>query len=105
MKWALQRDVFGKKLMQQPVIRFKFGQMIAEVPLWFFLTLTCCLLYCHHHSYFVALLLACSLCACSHLSRVLYQSRCRLPHSFVHTLIHTSFSYSLLSRRVGDQCG
>jgi len=31
MKWALQRDVFGKKLMQQPVIRFKFGQMIAEV--------------------------------------------------------------------------
>eukprot|EP00657_Telonema_sp_P-1_P003526 TRINITY_DN18418_c0_g2_i1.p1 TRINITY_DN18418_c0_g2~~TRINITY_DN18418_c0_g2_i1.p1 ORF type:complete len:166 (+),score=50.10 TRINITY_DN18418_c0_g2_i1:148-645(+) len=31
MKWALQRQVFGKKLMQQSVIRFKTGQMIAEV--------------------------------------------------------------------------
>lgn len=31
MKWGLQREVFGKKLLQQPVIRFKLGQMVAEV--------------------------------------------------------------------------
>ena len=31
MKWSMQRSVFGKPLIQQPVIRFKLGQMIAEV--------------------------------------------------------------------------
>jgi alkylation response protein AidB-like acyl-CoA dehydrogenase/predicted heme/steroid binding protein len=31
MKWAMQRKVFGKPLIQQPVIRFKLGQMIADV--------------------------------------------------------------------------
>jgi len=31
MKWAMQRQVFGKALIQQPVIRFKLGQMIADV--------------------------------------------------------------------------
>ena len=31
MKWAMQRSVFGKPLIQQPVIRFKLGQMIADV--------------------------------------------------------------------------
>ena len=30
-KWATQRKVFGKALSEQPVIRFKLGQMIAEV--------------------------------------------------------------------------
>ena len=27
----MQRSVFGKPLIQQPVIRFKLGQMIADV--------------------------------------------------------------------------
>lgn len=31
VKWAQQRNVFGKPLFTQPVIRFKIGQMIAEV--------------------------------------------------------------------------
>ena len=31
MKWAMQRQVFGKALIQQPVIRFKLGAMIAEI--------------------------------------------------------------------------
>ena len=31
MKWSTQRNVFGKPLIQQPVIRFKLGQMIADV--------------------------------------------------------------------------
>ena len=31
MKWSMQRNVFGKPLIQQPVIRFKLGQMIADV--------------------------------------------------------------------------
>ena len=31
LKWAMQRQVFGKALIQQPVIRFKLGQMIADV--------------------------------------------------------------------------
>mmetsp|Transcript_19679 Transcript_19679/g.47733 ORF Transcript_19679/g.47733 Transcript_19679/m.47733 type:complete len:511 (-) Transcript_19679:149-1681(-) len=30
-KWALQRKVFGKRLIDQPVIRFKLAQMAAEV--------------------------------------------------------------------------
>ncbi|KAJ3104263.1 hypothetical protein HK100_004086, partial [Physocladia obscura] len=30
-KWATQRKVFGKALIEQPVIRFKLGQMIAEL--------------------------------------------------------------------------
>lgn len=30
-KWASQREVFGKKLISQPLIRFKLAQMIAEV--------------------------------------------------------------------------
>ena len=30
-KWANQRKVFGKPLIAQPVIRFKLGNMIAEV--------------------------------------------------------------------------
>ncbi|KAJ3060261.1 hypothetical protein HDU99_005997 [Rhizoclosmatium hyalinum] len=30
-KWAMQRKVFGKPLIEQPVIRFKLGQMIAEL--------------------------------------------------------------------------
>ena len=30
-KWAMQRKVFGKRLIDQPVIRFKLGQMAAEV--------------------------------------------------------------------------
>ncbi|KAJ3073301.1 hypothetical protein HDU98_001851 [Podochytrium sp. JEL0797] len=30
-KWASQRKVFGKPLIEQPVIRFKLGQMIAEL--------------------------------------------------------------------------
>lgn len=31
MKWANQRMVFGKKLMDQPVIRQKLGKMISHV--------------------------------------------------------------------------
>lgn len=31
MKWALQRKVFGKALIQQPVIRFKLAEMVAAV--------------------------------------------------------------------------
>lgn len=31
MKWSMQRKVFGNPLIQQPVIRFKLGQMIADV--------------------------------------------------------------------------
>jgi alkylation response protein AidB-like acyl-CoA dehydrogenase len=31
MKWAMQRVVFGKPLVEQPVIRFKLGQMVADV--------------------------------------------------------------------------
>eukprot|EP00656_Telonema_subtile_P010888 TRINITY_DN15305_c0_g1_i2.p1 TRINITY_DN15305_c0_g1~~TRINITY_DN15305_c0_g1_i2.p1 ORF type:complete len:538 (-),score=167.99 TRINITY_DN15305_c0_g1_i2:143-1756(-) len=31
LKWGLQREVFGKKLIQQSVIRFKLGQMTAEI--------------------------------------------------------------------------
>ncbi|KAJ3073480.1 hypothetical protein HDU98_001408 [Podochytrium sp. JEL0797] len=30
-KWAVQRKVFGKPLVEQPVIRFKLAKMIAEV--------------------------------------------------------------------------
>ncbi|KAI8615492.1 acyl-CoA dehydrogenase/oxidase [Chytriomyces sp. MP71] len=30
-KWASQRKVFGKALIEQPVIRFKLGEMIAEL--------------------------------------------------------------------------
>ncbi|KAJ3027180.1 UNVERIFIED_CONTAM: hypothetical protein HDU68_004282 [Siphonaria sp. JEL0065] len=30
-KWATQRKVFGKPLIEQPVIRYKLGQMIAEL--------------------------------------------------------------------------
>ncbi|KAJ3416853.1 hypothetical protein HDV05_008438 [Chytridiales sp. JEL 0842] len=30
-KWACQRKVFGKPLIEQPVIRFKLGQMISDV--------------------------------------------------------------------------
>ncbi|KAJ3330348.1 hypothetical protein HDU76_005894 [Blyttiomyces sp. JEL0837] len=30
-KWANQRKVFGKPLIEQPVIRFKLGQMISDV--------------------------------------------------------------------------
>ncbi|KAI9357985.1 acyl-CoA dehydrogenase/oxidase [Zopfochytrium polystomum] len=30
-KWACQRKVFGKPLVEQPVIRFKLGQMISDV--------------------------------------------------------------------------
>ncbi|KAI9336340.1 acyl-CoA dehydrogenase/oxidase [Obelidium mucronatum] len=30
-KWATQRKVFGKALIEQPVIRYKLGQMIAEL--------------------------------------------------------------------------
>ncbi|KAJ9470429.1 Acyl-CoA dehydrogenase [Diplonema papillatum] len=30
-KWATQRVVFGKKLIDQPVIRFKFASMIAQL--------------------------------------------------------------------------
>lgn len=30
-KWAVQRDVFGKKLIEQPVIRMKLAAMAAEV--------------------------------------------------------------------------
>ncbi|KAJ3382447.1 hypothetical protein HDU84_004266 [Entophlyctis sp. JEL0112] len=30
-KWANQRKVFGKRLIDQPVIRYKLGQMIAEL--------------------------------------------------------------------------
>jgi len=30
-KWALQRKIFGKRLIDQPVIRFKLAQMVAEV--------------------------------------------------------------------------
>ncbi|KAJ1566414.1 hypothetical protein HK405_009904 [Cladochytrium tenue] len=30
-KWASQRKVFGKPLIEQPVVRFKLGQMISEV--------------------------------------------------------------------------
>jgi alkylation response protein AidB-like acyl-CoA dehydrogenase len=28
-KWASQRKVFGKALIEQPVIRFKLGQMVS----------------------------------------------------------------------------
>lgn len=31
MKWALSRKVFGKALIQQPVIRFKLAEMVAAV--------------------------------------------------------------------------
>eukprot|EP00928_Gymnodinium_smaydae_P098924 TRINITY_DN930_c2_g1_i1.p1 TRINITY_DN930_c2_g1~~TRINITY_DN930_c2_g1_i1.p1 ORF type:complete len:523 (+),score=77.20 TRINITY_DN930_c2_g1_i1:71-1639(+) len=31
MRWALTRKVFGKTLIQQPVIRFKIGEMVAAV--------------------------------------------------------------------------
>lgn len=31
MKWALTRKVFGKALMQQPVIRYKMAEMVAAV--------------------------------------------------------------------------
>jgi alkylation response protein AidB-like acyl-CoA dehydrogenase len=31
LKWALSRKVFGKKLIQQPVIRYKMAEMIAAV--------------------------------------------------------------------------
>ncbi|KAJ3040336.1 hypothetical protein HDV00_010992 [Rhizophlyctis rosea] len=31
VKWANQRMVFGKKLIEQPVIRFKLGSMIAQI--------------------------------------------------------------------------
>jgi alkylation response protein AidB-like acyl-CoA dehydrogenase len=31
MKWALSRKVFGKALMQQPVIRYKIAEMVAAV--------------------------------------------------------------------------
>merc|ERR1719433_1086587 len=31
MKWALQRKVFGKALIQQPVIRYKLAEMAASV--------------------------------------------------------------------------
>jgi len=31
MKWALQRKVFGKPLIQQPVIRYKLAEMVANV--------------------------------------------------------------------------
>mmetsp|Transcript_32042 Transcript_32042/g.92013 ORF Transcript_32042/g.92013 Transcript_32042/m.92013 type:complete len:527 (-) Transcript_32042:108-1688(-) len=31
MKWALLRKVFGKPLMQQPVIRYKMAEMVAAV--------------------------------------------------------------------------
>jgi alkylation response protein AidB-like acyl-CoA dehydrogenase len=31
MKWSNQRQVFGKKLMEQPVIRQKLAKMIAHV--------------------------------------------------------------------------
>ncbi|TPX69860.1 hypothetical protein CcCBS67573_g06737 [Chytriomyces confervae] len=30
-KWATQRKVFGKALIEQPVIRYKLGEMIAEL--------------------------------------------------------------------------
>ncbi|KAJ3117984.1 hypothetical protein HK100_000706 [Physocladia obscura] len=30
-KWATQRKVFGKSLVEQPVIRYKLGQMIADL--------------------------------------------------------------------------
>jgi len=30
-KWAMQRKIFGKRLVDQPVIRFKLAQMAAEV--------------------------------------------------------------------------
>ncbi|KAJ3116453.1 hypothetical protein HDU96_009616 [Phlyctochytrium bullatum] len=30
-KWATQRKVFGKPLIEQPVIRFKLGQMLSQV--------------------------------------------------------------------------
>jgi alkylation response protein AidB-like acyl-CoA dehydrogenase len=30
MKWANQREVFGKKLIEQPVIRFKLAKMVSE---------------------------------------------------------------------------
>jgi len=30
-KWAIQRKIFGKRLIDQPVIRFKLAQMVAEV--------------------------------------------------------------------------
>ncbi|KAJ3026410.1 UNVERIFIED_CONTAM: hypothetical protein HDU68_005708 [Siphonaria sp. JEL0065] len=30
-KWATQRKVFGKPLIEQPVIRYKLGQMISEL--------------------------------------------------------------------------
>ncbi|KAI9332198.1 acyl-CoA dehydrogenase/oxidase [Obelidium mucronatum] len=30
-KWAVQRKVFGKPLIEQPVIRFKLAKMVAEV--------------------------------------------------------------------------
>ncbi|KAJ3135200.1 hypothetical protein HK100_002971 [Physocladia obscura] len=30
-KWAVQRKVFGKPLIEQPVIRFKLAKMIAEI--------------------------------------------------------------------------
>jgi alkylation response protein AidB-like acyl-CoA dehydrogenase len=29
-KWAMQRKVFGKPLIEQPVIRFKLAKMISE---------------------------------------------------------------------------
>merc|ERR1719360_251221 len=31
MRWALTRKVFGKTLIQQPVIRFKLAEMTAEI--------------------------------------------------------------------------
>jgi alkylation response protein AidB-like acyl-CoA dehydrogenase len=30
-KWACQRKVFGRPLIEQPVIRLKLGQMISDV--------------------------------------------------------------------------
>jgi alkylation response protein AidB-like acyl-CoA dehydrogenase len=30
-RWAMQRKVFGKRLIEQPVIRFKLAQMTAGV--------------------------------------------------------------------------
>lgn len=33
-KWANQRMVFGKKLIEQPVIRFKLADMVCHYLLW-----------------------------------------------------------------------
>ena len=33
-KWAMQREVFGKPLIQQPVIQFKLAEMSARVEAW-----------------------------------------------------------------------